>query len=143
MTLDQHTVSPIQFCDIPQFLPPIGSEFGGGIFAGITTTKAGTYSAVVLLPGEAQLDWEDAKAWAAARGGEVPTRPVAALLYTTLKHEFQPRWYWTSDELSNDTGDADDASYAWYCGFSYGDQDLTRKSYEGCVRAVRLIPLIA
>jgi len=104
----------------------LGAELDGGKFAGITTLKDGTHCAVVLLS-----------------GGQLPTRPVAALLYANAKDQFEETWYWTSETLDADTGDEDDASYAWFCYFYYGDQYYLHKSAAGACVAVRLIPLNA
>jgi hypothetical protein len=119
-------------------LPAVGAQFEGGIFCGITTTKDGVHAAVVLLADKpaGELDWQAAKAWAAEVGGELPTRPVAALLFANAKDQFEEEWHWTSEEFG--------ASCAWYCYvFGGGSQSYDHKSYEGCARAVRLIPLVA
>lgn len=115
-------------------LPAIGTNLDGGTFAGVTTLQDGTHCAVVLLPGKADdLNWKDAKAWALEQGGELPTRPVAALLFANVKPALSPEWHWAADELS--------ASYAWFCHFNYGYQDTRHKGYELAAVAVRLIPL--
>lgn len=117
-------------------LPAIGSDLEGGTFAGLTTTPAGAHVAVILLPDAGtDLTWTKAKAWAKKQGGELPSRPVAALLFANVKSALPPRWHWTSEE--------EDASYAWLCDFTLGDQGSYRKSYEGGAVAVRLIPLAA
>lgn len=125
-------------------LPALGADLAGGTFRGITTLKNGTHAAVILLPNKAQerMSWDKAMAWATEAGGQLPTRPVAALLYANAKEQFERTWYWTSDELHADTGDEDDASYAWTCDFYGGTQGLDRKIYEGSAVAVRLIPLV-
>ena len=65
-------------------LPALGADFSGGTFAGITTRADGTHCAVVLLPGKGEgLTWTKAKTWAKKQGGELPTRPVAAMLIGT------------------------------------------------------------
>lgn len=117
-------------------LPAIGADLAGGIFFGITTRKDGVHCAAVLLPDQSEkLTWKKAMNWAAKLGAELPSRPVAALLFANLKDKLTPAWHWTSDE--------DDASYAWGCNFDCGYQSGGRKSYEGSVVAVRLIPLTA
>ncbi len=117
-----------------QDLPKLGEQLDGGIFAGIITNPDGTRCAVVGLPGEGRdLNWSDAKAWAAAQGGELPSRPVAALLIATVRDQLSPERHWTADE--------DGAPYAWYCCFSDGHQDNRRKSLELSAVAVRLIPV--
>jgi hypothetical protein len=117
-------------------LPPVGADLDGGTFAGLTTSTDGTHHAVILLPEHGtSLTWAKSNARAKKQGGELPTRPVASLLFANVKDKLQPGWHWTSEE--------DDASYAWGCGFSIGNLGLTRKSYEGSAVAVRLIPLTA
>ncbi len=126
-------------------LPHIGQPINEGTFQGVITGKDGTHFAVVLLNAkpEGRMDWRHAKEWAESIGGQLPTRPVAALLYANAKSHFEATWYWTGDTLEADTGDEDDASYAWYCHFSYGSQNGDRQSAEGAAVAVRLIPLTA
>jgi hypothetical protein len=119
-------------------LPPIGKSLDGGIFAGLTTEPDGTHCAVVLLPGTGtDLTWTKAKAWAKAwakkQGGELPSRPVAALLFANVKASLQLGWHWTSEEF--------DASYAWLCSFNHGRQGTSHKSYEGSAVAVRYIKI--
>ena len=115
-------------------LPALGSDFEGGIFAGLTTRADGIHCAVVLLPGTAEdLTWEAAKAWAVEQGGELPTRPVAALLFANVQPALSPEWHWTADEYN--------ASYAWNCYFDDGIQCYGLKRNEVAAVAVRLIPL--
>jgi len=119
-----------------QQLPAIGAQLAEGIFFGLTTKPDGTHCAAILLPTRGtSLKWKAAKAWAAEQGGELPSRPVAALLFANLKAQLKPTWHWTSDEAG--------ASYAWLCYFFNGYQDVNLKSYEGSAVAVRLIPLAA
>jgi hypothetical protein len=117
-------------------LPALGESLENGTYAGITTTPDGTHHAVVLLPDHGtQHTWKKAMNWAQELEAELPTRPVAALLFANVKAKLQPGWHWTSEE--------DDASYAWGCYFGYGYQDFSRKSFEGSAVAIRLIPLTA
>lgn len=120
-----------------QDLPALGAPLEAGLFAGLTTTKDGHHHAVVLLPikPEKPLTWKRAVSWAKKAGGELPTRPVAALLFANLKDQFDPQWHWCLEQL--------DGSYAWYQAFSTGLQDFDHESFEGRARAVRLIPLTA
>jgi hypothetical protein len=115
-------------------LPNLGAPLDGGTFAGITTKSDGTHCAVVLLPEQGEkLTWKKAMNWAAKQGGELPSRPVAALLFANAKSQLKPKWHWTSEE--------EDASYAWHCYFSFGIQSTILKSDEGSAVAVRLIHL--
>jgi hypothetical protein len=126
------TTSTVAFGD----LPAIGARLEGGTFAGVISLPDGKHIAVILLPGKGEeLDWKAATAWAEKHGGELPSRPVAALLYANVKAELTPDWHWTSEAFG--------ASYAWLCYYSTGGQLSTRKSYEGSAVAVRLIPLTA
>jgi hypothetical protein len=130
--LAKTTITPISYSQLP--MP--GADLEGGTFVGVIT-HAGQHVAVVLLPAkpETDLTWAKAKAWAQTVGGELPTRPVAAMLFAEAKGHFEKRWHWTADEQS--------ASYAWGCISDDGTQGNCRKSAEGAVRAVRLIPLTA
>lgn len=117
-------------------LPAIGAPLDGGVFFGVTTNKAGVHCAAVLLPEQGtKLTWKKAIAWAAEQDAELPSRPVASMLFANLQDKLQPAWHWTSEE--------DDASYAWYCHFLNGYFNNLHKSYVGSAVAVRMIPLTA
>ena len=113
----------------------IGDAFAGGIYAGISCGVDGAPDQrLVLLPGEAvDVDWEAACAFAASVGGELPTRAEQTLLYANLKDQFQPRWYWSSEQAG--------PSRAWSQLFSGGYQYDGYRSYEGRARAVRRLPI--
>ena len=132
MTKATTTIAPVPFAS----LPAVGTPLADGTFAGIHSQPDGTHVAVVLLSAWSEaLTWKKALTWAKKQDGQLPTRPVAALLFANLKAQLQPRWHWTSEE--------DDASYAWHCYFSDGFQNYYLKSCVGCAVAVRLIPLTA
>ena len=115
-------------------LPALGTALHGGIFAGLTTRKDGSHCAVVLLPAKGEdLIWKAAISWATEQGGELPTRPVAALLFANVQPALSPEWHWTADEYN--------ASSAWLCDFHNGTQNFYHKDYELAAVAVRLIPL--
>ena len=115
-------------------LPTIGKPLDGGHFAGITTNFKGQHYAVVLLPEQgSDLTHAKAKAWAKKLGGELPTRPVAAMLFANLKKLLREEWHWTADTQG--------ASYAWGCYFDRGGQYVDRKSFEGSAVAVRYITI--
>ena len=119
-------------------LPPLGADLDAGKFAGITTKKDGTHCAVVLLPTKGEdLSWSAALNWAKEQGGELPSRPVASLLFANVKPELEVGWHWTSEE------DEHNASYAWGCYFGHGHIGNNHKSAEGSAVAVRMIPLNA
>lgn len=115
-----------------QDLPALNEPLYGGIFAGLTTFKDGTHCAVVLLParGEA-LTWKKATEWAKEQGGELPTRPVAALIFANLQDRQQAGWHWTSEAYS--------ASSAWSCSFDTGSQGTSPKSYVDRAVVVRYV----
>ena len=132
MTTTTTTAASIQFAA----LPALGTEFEGGIFAGITTQKDGTHAAVILLPDRAEeLTWKKAMAWAEKLNATLPTRPVAALLFANVQPALSPEWHWTADEYN--------ASYAGLCTFHYGYQNYLHKVSELAAVAVRCIPLTA
>jgi hypothetical protein len=120
-------------------LPAIGQPLAGGIFAGLTTKPDGTHHAVALLPNTPadKLKWDAAMAWAKDLDADLPSRPVAALLFATSRNHFEQAWYWTSET------DEDDGSFAWYQHFDDGSQRFGHKSWRGRARAVRLIQLTA
>ena len=113
----------------------IGALFAGGIYAGITRGVAGAPDQhLVLLPGEvADVDWEAAGAFATSIDGDLPTRAEQALLYANLKDQFEPRWYWSSEQAG--------PSSAWFQYFTNGYQNYDYRSYEGRARAVRRLPI--
>jgi hypothetical protein len=116
----------------------LGAQLDGGIFVGVITQPDGTHSAVMLLPDRAKdLTWQAAKDWAANLNAQLPTRPMAALIFSNTQDRPQTGWHWTSEEVK------EYASFAWFCGFFGGFQDSTRKSYEGSAVAVRLIHITA
>ena len=115
-------------------LPAMGEPLEGGTFAGIVTMPDGKHVAVVLLPERGEdLDHPAAAAWAQELGGQLPTRPIAAMLFANCTPLLQPRWHWCLETAG--------ASYAWICDFNLGHQFSYRKSLEGSAVAVRLIPL--
>ena len=132
MTEVKNKISTLKFSD----LPSIGTCIDDGNFVGVITTKNGAHVAVILLPEQAKnVTWDIAVKWAEANGAQLPTRPMAALIFCNTQDRPQSGWHWTSEE--------DDASYAWCCDFSNGNQYNYHKSYEGSAVAVRLIQITA
>jgi hypothetical protein len=87
---------------------------------------------LILLPGAAEdVTWAAAKEFATSVGGELPTRREQALLYANLKHEFEPHWYWSSEQHAAYDG------FAWVQHFYNGCQNLSSKSASLRARAVR------
>jgi hypothetical protein len=107
----------------------------GERFAGLVLSEDGKPSHhLVLLPGQAtDVDWDDAKTWAASIGGELPTRQEQALLFANLKGSFETRAYWSGTPPSS--------GHAWCQYFSSGGQDNYSTSAELCARAVRRLPI--
>lgn len=92
---------------------------------------------LILLPARPDLrkNWDDAKAWAARVGGDLPSPQEQALLFANCRDALPQTWCWSNKE------DEEDASYAWLCVFSYGTQGDYPMSLEGSAVAVRrLIP---
>lgn len=117
-------------------IPALGQPLDGGIFVGIITQPDGTHCAVTLLPHRATgLNWEAATQWAASLNAQLPTRPMAALIFANTQDRPKSGWHWTSDELE------EDASYAWFCTFGRGTQSYYLKSPEADAVAVRLLPI--
>lgn len=81
------------------------------------------------------LKWQAAMEWASSVGGVLPDREELNLLYTNCKPHLEREWHWSSETHAND------ASYAWDCDFINGLQLSTPKRYDGCVIAVRRIPV--
>lgn len=107
------------------------------IYAGICLNADGSPSHhLILLPGQAdKITWPDALEWATAQGGTLPTRQEQALLFANAKGHFQPRWYWSSEQL------AAHSNYAWHQHFLDGTQDYYGKSSKARARAVRRLPI--
>jgi hypothetical protein len=108
----------------------------GERYAGLLLADDGTPAHhLVLLPHkpDEDLTWQDATAWAASVGGELPTRREQSLLFANLKGSFDAAWYWSCDSYERD------GSFAWGQYFTYGTQYLVPKSSEGRARAVRRV----
>ncbi|MGB3068467.1 MAG: DUF1566 domain-containing protein [Ottowia sp.] len=105
----------------------------GERYAGIELDESGEpLCHLILLPGYGEnLTWDEARQWADAQGGVLPSRRAQSLLFANCKQHLQPRWHWSCEEHE------DDASCAWYCFFGYGYQFIFLKSYRGSAVAVR------
>lgn len=105
----------------------------GERLAGPILNDDGTLSHyVILLPGEAEsVNWNDARAWAAERDGELPTRREQSLLFTNLQGEFEAAWYWSAERHEENSG------WAWCQGFHDGSQDYDLQYGGFRARAVR------
>lgn len=109
----------------------------GEHYAGIILGKDGEPDHhLILLPGEAEsVNWAQTKEFAAKAGGELPTRREQSLLFTNLKEQFQPRWYWSGEQH------ASDSDYAWGQNFLDGYQSRSHKTSNYRARAVRRVPI--
>lgn len=109
----------------------------GERYAGlILDAKGAPVHHLVLLTGDTEdVTWEEAKAWAAKQGGELPSRAEQSLLFANAKDAFKPRWYWSAEQF------ADDADYAWFQSFDYGYQYANYVSNRDRARAVRRVPI--
>ena len=107
----------------------------GEIYAGLILGKDGAADYHLFLqPGAATgVTWQTAMDWAKKLGHSLPTRAEQALLYANLKDQFQPRWYWSSEQAG--------PSGAWDPYFGYGGQVYDSRSYEGRARAVRRLEI--
>lgn len=109
----------------------------GETYIGAITTPGeyGSYH-LILMPGQInEADWQTAGNWASSQGGELPNRVESALLFATLKAEFDKEAYWTRDEH------AAVASYAWFQFFCNGCQYGYLKGIELRARAIRRLPI--
>ncbi len=106
----------------------------GEHYAGAVLDQGGTvlHHLVLMAPRPTErLDWKGASAWAAAAGGDLPTRQEQALLFANCKPHIEPDWYWSREV------DEDDSNYAWCCHFSYGDQRFNHQLSRCAAVAVR------
>ncbi len=107
----------------------------GEIYAGLVLGKDGAADYHLFLqPGAATgVNWQAAMDWAKKLGHSLPTRVEQALLFANLKHEFEPRYYWSSEQAGPST--------AWGQFFDLGYQDYDDRSAEGRARAVRRLEI--
>jgi len=105
----------------------------GQLNAGLVMQDGKPSHWLILLPDQpaGRLNFEDAKAWAASIGGELPTRKEQSLLFAHLKDQFEPTWYWSGEEYKSASG------YAWHQNFNNGIQVSYHKHDELRARAVR------
>lgn len=127
-----------QVASSPQYLRvgQVSPEFG--MYAGIARGAEGQPDHhVFLIAGEAEgVTWDKAVAWAAEVGGELPTRREQSILFANLGEEFQPNWYWSSEQH------AGFSDRAWGQYFVVGNQFYGLMSYAGRARAVRRLTIL-
>ena len=132
----QLLATPVQAPTTIQILEDLIELAAGEHYAGAVLDANGQHRChLVLMAAKAEQDmtWQAALEWAEAKGGALPTRQEQALLFANCKPYLQPLWHWSCEEH------ASNASYAWGCDFTFGDQDDTRKSFEGSAVAVRRV----
>nr|WP_314607359.1 DUF1566 domain-containing protein [uncultured Janthinobacterium sp.] len=107
----------------------------GEIYAGLILGKDGAADYHLFLqPGAVTgVKWQAAMDWAKKLGHSLPTRAEQALLFANLKHEFEPRYYWSNEQAG--------PSDAWGQYFGGGTQHYGYRSYEGRARAVRRLEI--
>lgn len=72
-----------------------------------------------------KLTWKAAMDHAAEKGGKLPDRPEAALLFAAREAgEFADEWYWTREQHAGNDG------FAWRQNFAYGYQNFFRKDCQ-------------
>jgi hypothetical protein len=92
---------------------------------------------LILPPGDVDdVNWDQAKTFAAGAGGELPTLCEQELLYLNLKDRFQPDSYWSSQEVRLEGGEAEIA-YQGFVDRRY--RDCTLKSDTMRARAIRRV----
>jgi len=121
-------------------VPAIGQHLPelGGTYIGISSDlKGGATGHLVLLDARptTRMTWKAAIAWAESLGdgARLPTRAEAMLIFTNTTNRPTSGWHWTSEE--------EDASYAWGCYFSTGDQNDNHKGNDLSAVAVRRLSL--
>jgi hypothetical protein len=112
----------------------IGSEYKGGIYAGISLHEEQACE-LILLPGDEKLTWKAALEWAEKQGGALPSRMDQLVLFKNLKREFKEDYYWSSEQH------AGNGDYAWCQYFGYGFQGYYREDFTCRARAVRRLPI--
>lgn len=109
----------------------------GEEYSGLILGKGGESDYhLILRPGEAEsVNFAQAKEWAKKADGELPTRREQSLLFANLKEQFQPRWYWSSEQYAPSSG------CAWAQNFDNGGQSYCHKSGGYRARAVRRLTI--
>ena len=108
----------------------------GEVYVGGTIGPDGRITHTILLPGEkADVDWNDALAWAKTQGGDLPNRIEQAMLWAHHRKLFQERAYWSNEQCAHVS------AYAWLQIFGYGTQGYWRKGIKYMARAVRRVTI--
>jgi hypothetical protein len=123
----------------PHSVKRIGTEWQGGIYAGIArgVNGASDHHLIVAQVGPEPLAWPAAKKWAegldcgGSRDWSLPTRKEQALLFANVGDLFKPNWYWSGEQHASYPG------YAWGQYFDNGYQSYGHEGSYGRARAVR------
>ena len=119
-------------------LPRIHSTYAGGEVMGVVMGENGQPDYLLIDLGVEpanDVTWDEAKAWAASVGGDLPTRREQAVMFGNRREDqYKPRWYWSGEKH------ASGPSWAWNQNFGYGYQFLDHKDYHDRARAVRRVP---
>ena len=115
-------------------LPAIGTEYEGGIFAGVTL-DGDRLAALVLLPGDFNGTWKEAMDWAEKEDGVLPSRIDQIVLRKNVRGEFKNAWYWSAEQH------AELSDYAWSQSFGDGYQYYGYVTNSYRARAVRRVPI--
>lgn len=103
----------------------------GESYAGLIIGKDASPSYhLILMAGEAEMPWKDAREWAKELGGDLPTRREQALLFANCKEHIQEAWYWSCEEFAT-------KGYAWCQYFTSGNQNHDYTITTLRARAVR------
>ena len=113
--------------------PPLaeGEQYLGLIVSADGSKKHHT----IVLPHErADINYPDAMAWVASIGGALPDRIEQALMWATMRDQFQSAWYWSCEQH------AANSYYAWCQDFGDGNQGNNSTYSKLRARAVRRVP---
>lgn len=88
---------------------------------------------LVLMPQRhgKRLNWKSALEWAEEVGGALPTRQEQSLIFANCKPHLEGVYHWSCEEYESD------ASSAWGCYFSDGNQYRSLKVNELAAVSVR------
>lgn len=119
-------------------LPRMHSTYAGATVMGVMAGENGQPDYLLLDLGvepEKDVTWDEAKAWAASVGGELPTRREQAMLFANRREgQYKPRWYWSCEPS------AGEERSAWSQLFFFGNQSYYHEDSTYRARAVRRVP---
>lgn len=121
-------------------MPRIHSTYAGGIVMGVMAGQSGAPDYLLIDLGEEpekDVTWEEANAWAASVGGDLPTRREQAVMFgNRADGQYRVRWYWSGEQRANEP------AWAWGQHFSDGFQSSSRKDNPTLARAVLRVPFV-